>query len=306
MINGIVQLLEDNHIHYRIRKEWVNVCCPYCGDNDYHLGLTDDGKATCFRCGTHNINSVIHELLHCGASESKSIVRRYICRSKSERKDDPAKVCSSAFEFKVPSSGNILRAKFPFMYLRRRFKWMSIDEFVSMVKRCGITYTDTEFVMPKPDGNLTGMFAERIVFPLIHNGIPVSYQCRDYTDSCKVKYMTAYPEYERIMHKDVLYGEDYVPYSKVIVCEGVFDALSIGAGAVHTFGVKWSRSQAESLCAYDKVYIAYDNDKAGKLGAESLASAIKHRVKVTIVRVSAKDINSCSQSEIEDIKALIQ
>ena len=118
--------------------------------------------------------------------------------------------------------------------------------------------------------------------------------------------MTAYPEYERIMHKDVLYGEDDVPYNKVIVCEGVFDALSIGAGAVHTFGVKWSRRQAESLCAYDKVYIAYDNDKAGKLGAESLASAIKHRVKVAIVRVSAKDINSCSQSEIEDIKALIQ
>lgn len=84
---------------------------PYCGDNDYHLGLTDDGKATCFRCGTHNINSVIHELLHCGASESKSIVRRYICRSKSERNDDPAKVCSSAFEFKVPSSGNIIESQ---------------------------------------------------------------------------------------------------------------------------------------------------------------------------------------------------
>lgn len=183
---------------------------------------------------------------------------------------------------------------------------MRLNDFVSMVSHYGITYTDNDFVMPKPNGELTGMFAGRIVFPLIHNGIPVSYQCRDYTDSCKVKYMTAYPAYERIMHKDILYGEDDVPYNKVIVCEGVFDALSIGAGAVHTFGVKWSRSQAESLCAYDKVYIAYDNDKAGKIGAELLASAIKHRVKVTIVRVSAKDINSCSKSEIEDIKALIQ
>lgn len=83
---------------------------------------------------------------------------------------------------------------------------MQLGEFVNMVNCRGITYTDNEFVMPKPDGELTGMFAGRIVFPLIHNGIPVSYQCRDYTDSCKVKYMTAYPEYERICTRRLVWG----------------------------------------------------------------------------------------------------
>lgn len=305
MENKIVLFLEENHIPYKMRKDWANICCPYCSDTNYHLGLSSDGKASCFRCGNHNINSVFHELLHCGASEAKALVHRYVHKGFS-RKEEDSNLCASACEFKLPSSGNILKAKIPYVYMRRRFPYMSIDEFVTMLSVNKVTYTDTDFVMKKPDGNITDKMAGRIVFPLIHNGKEVSYQCRDYTCNLhSVKYLTAQKEFERVFHKDLLYGEDNVPYNKIIVCEGVFDALSIGNGAVHTFGVKWSRSQAEALCAYSHVYIAYDMDKAGEEGAKSLASAISHRVKVTRVKISEKDINSCSQSEIEDIKALI-
>lgn len=292
MDNSVVKFLEDYKIPYRMRKDWANVCCPYCADTGFHLGLASNGASTCFRCGSHNINAVIHELIHCNAQDARRLARVYFRSSASEKHSD---VNLSAFE--IPSSGSILKNRMAYRYLRERFIWMSSEDFKSMIDTYKITYTSSAF----SDYKLAG----RIVFPLIHNGIPVSYQARDYTGNSKAKYMTASKEHERMFHKDLLYGEDNVPCNTVVVCEGVFDALSIGKGAVHTFGVKFSKAQVEALYAYDTVYIAYDMDKAGCLGAESLASELKHRVTVKRVKLSGHDINSCSRNEIEDIRGLL-
>ena len=292
MDNPVVKFLEDYKIPYRMRKDWANVCCPYCADAGFHLGLSSNGAATCFRCGTHNLNAVIHELIHCTSQDARRLARVYFRSSAFEKHND---VNLSAFE--IPSSGSILKNRTAYRYLRERFIWMNVEEFKSMIDTYKITYTSSAFS--------DYMLAGRIVFPLIHNGIPVSYQARDYTGNSKAKYMTASKVNERIFHKDLLYGEDYVPYSTIIVCEGVFDALSIGKGAVHTFGVKFSKAQVEALYAYDTVYIAYDMDSAGCLGASALARELKHRVKVKRIKLSCHDVNSCSVNEIEDIRGLL-
>lgn len=292
MDNSVVKFLEDYKIPYRMRKDWANVCCPYCADTGFHLGLASNGAATCFRCGTHNLNAVIHELIHCTSQDARRLARVYFRSSAFEKHND---VNLSVFE--IPSSGSILKNRMAYRYLRERFIWMDVAEFKSMIDTYKITYTSSAFS--------DYMLAGRIVFPLIHNGISVSYQARDYTGNSKAKYMTASKEHERLFHKDLLYGEDNVPCNTVVVCEGVFDALSIGKGAVHTFGVKFSKAQVEALYAYDTVYIAYDMDKAGCLGAASLARELKHRVKVKRIKLSCHDVNSCSINEIEDIRGLL-
>lgn len=293
MDNPVVKFLEDYKIPYRMRKDWANVCCPYCADTGFHLGLASNGAATCFRCGSHNINAVIHELIHCTAHDAKRISRAYFRASSSSTND----MALSASVCEIPTSGDILKNRNAYRYLRERFSWMSLEEFIQMVKAYAITYTSKTFN--------DYMLAGRIVFPLIHNGVSVSYQARDYTGNSNAKYMTASKSNESMFHKELLYGEDYVPYNTIIVCEGVFDALSIGKGAVHTFGVKFSKAQVEALYAYDTVYIAYDMDKAGCLGASALARELKHRVKVKRIKLSCHDVNSCSVNEIEDIRGLL-
>ena len=84
------------------------------------------------------------------------------------------------------------------------------------------------------------------------------------------------------------------------------DALTIGYGAVHTHGVKFSKAQVDELASFSEVYICYDSDEAGHDGAKRLASQLSHKTKVKIIKVSDKDLNSCSEQEIEDVKGLLQ
>lgn len=294
MDNKVIQFLEENNIPYKRRADWANVNCPFCGDSKYHLGVSPSGGCTCFKCGKHGLIATIHGLLDCGITAAKRYARLYFAVGEYVADE----VIAPRVQFSLPSSGNIMKHKPSYCYMRNRFPWLIKTEFQAMVEKYQITYTDTDYS--------DSLFAGRVIFPNLLNGKAVSYQARDYTKNSRCKYITASKASELVFHKDFLWGIDFVPYDKIMVCEGVMDALTIGAGAVHTHGVKWSRLQAEALCAYSDVYICYDQDEAGEQGARSLASAISHRTKVHIVKLSAHDINSCNVNEINDLKGLLQ
>lgn len=295
MDNKVIQFLEENHIAYKRRADWVNVNCPFCGDSKQHLGISPIGGCTCFKCGKHGLIATLHGLLDCGIDAAKRYARLYFSNG---NQPTVIETPTPTVQFAVPTSGNIMKHKRSYCYLRNRFPWLIKTEFQSMVEKYQITYTDTDYS--------DSLFAGRIIIPNLLNGKAVSYQARDYTDMSRCKYITAPKSAELVFHKDFLWGIDFVPYDKIIVCEGVMDALTIGSGATHTHGVKWSKLQAEELYAYSEVYICYDQDEAGEKGARSLASAISHRTKVHIVKLSSHDINSCNINEINDLKGLLQ
>lgn len=289
MKNSIIQLLDDNHIAYKLRGEWANVCCPHCLDSNFHLGIAPTGSCTCFKCGRHTLESTLHALLSCGFVEAKKTAK--LIRHKEDKEINALNsMCV------IPSSG-VVMPKAPYTYLHNRFKHLTDTEMANMVSAYGITYTDMAY------NDL--LYANRIIFPNYLGGTAVSFQGRDWTGDAKTKYMTPKKEDEVVHHKDFLWGIDKVPYDKVVVCEGVFDALTIGQGAVHTHGVKFSFAQAQALLGFSHVYICYDMDKPGRDQAKSLSKLLCHRTKVSIVRLSEHDVNTCSKSEIEDIKALI-
>ena len=42
------------HEHYRYG--WIQVCCPFCGDGNFHLGYNvSKGYFNCYRCGSHGL-----------------------------------------------------------------------------------------------------------------------------------------------------------------------------------------------------------------------------------------------------------
>ena len=280
-----------------MRADFYNVCCPFCiSDHGYHLGISDRGFATCFKCGWHSIESTLHALLDCGYQTAKHFAKT-ICKGKSFEVDE-----TKTAKFELPSD-HVLHTKglsIPFQYMIERLHGYCKDtnDFISRLRSYDIRFTKFEYK--------DAMLAGRIVFPNYYHGKAVSWQARDYLGIHKLKYVTAPKDGELIFHKNFLWGIDKVPYDKVIVCEGVMDALTIGYGAVHTHGVKFSKAQVDELASFSEVYICYDSDEAGNDGAKRLASQLSHKTKVKIVKVSDKDLNSCSTQEIEDVKGLIQ
>ena len=135
--------------------------------------------------------------------------------------------------FKIPSSGNILKARAPYCYLRERFRALTETAFKDMVRAKGITYTGLDYNVRE--------WAARIIFPAYYEGRAVSFQGRSFATLSRAKYRTAEPENELVHHKTFLWGIDDVPYNTTIVCEGIMDALSIGDGAVHTHGIEWTK-----------------------------------------------------------------
>jgi DNA primase len=201
-------------------------------------------------------------------------------------------------KFELPSDGYLHESKSAFNYLHERMPHMTHNELMNMSTIYGLRYTKFEY----KDQMLSG----RIVFPNHYRGKCVSWQARDYLDMHKAKYVTAPKDGELLFHKNFLWGIDKVPYDKVIVCEGVMDALTIGNGAVHTHGVKFSHAQACELMGFSEVYSCYDSDDAGRDGARRLASVLSHKTKVKIVKITEKDINSCSKQEIADVRGLLE
>ena len=292
---NIAELLEEHHIPYKMRADFYNVCCPFCiSDHGYHLGISDRGFATCFKCGWHSIESTLHALLDCGYQTAKHFAKT-ICKGKSFESDETKTV-----KFELPSDGELTGLKYTraWDYMAQRFMHLTTDKFLQLVADYDIRYTKFEYK--------DAMLAGRIVFPNYYHGKAVSWQARDYLGIHKLKYITAPKDGELVFHKNFLWGIDKVPYDKVIVCEGVMDALTVGHGAVHTHGVKFSKAQVDELASFSEVYICYDSDEAGVDGAKRLASQLSHKTKVKIVKVSDKDLNSCSKQEIEDVKGLIQ
>lgn len=288
----IAELLDEHRISYRKRADWYNVCCPFCvSDTGYHLGISDNGITTCFKCGWHSMESTLHALLDCGYTTAKHYTHTMYGSKPvvSERAD---------VHFCIPSDGKLTESVRAFTYMAERLHHLTDEQLKHLADVYDIRYTKYEYA--------DMMLAGRIVFPNICRGKAVSWQVRDYLDMHKCKYLTAPKDGELLFHKDFLWGIDNVPYDKIVVCEGVMDALSIGEGAVHTHGVKFSHSQVCELMSFSDVYICYDSDEAGRDGARRLASMLSHKTRVHIVKITEKDINSCSKQEIDDIKGLLQ
>lgn len=303
---GITILSHGNH---HCRQGWRQLCCPFCieGDSSYHLGYSLEGNSfVCYKCGWHPIYTVVAALLDCNFTQAREYERKIFKTFYRKKGDASASSSLDSFEsasgnmltrVKVPSSGNIIEMREPYIYLRKRFRWMSEVEFKAMIVTYQITATNTS----------ASAYRGRIVFPNIYNGKIVSFQTRDYTNHSRAKYITAKPEEELIHHKDFLWGLDRVQTDKVVVCEGVMDALSGGDGFLHTHGIKWTEQQSVCLRSFRQVYVCYDKEDQALEQARNLAHDLESYTKVTIVKLKdGKDLNSTSNSEREDVIALLK
>ena len=293
----VTRLLGDRRIPYvaegntHTTEGWVNVHCPYCGDDNYHLGInTESGGCHCWRCGTHPMIATFSQLLRLSPSQTWAVISEY----RGVRRVAPRKTTARPHgekPFKFPTPNEPLTRPY-IHYLRRRH-----FDPEQIVQEWGVRQTGP---MSKLDGV---SYSYRLLIPVIWDGQVVSFQARDITGRAHMRYMACPRQRERIHHKDILYGkqEAWDAARQMIVVEGVTDVWRLGPFAAAVFGIEFRMEQVLAMARLaDQFFIAFDDEPTAQEQAERLAVRLRVLGKRTaICPPPGKDPGGMSQDDAD-------
>jgi hypothetical protein len=300
-----IQVASPSEKHYR--DGWRNLPCPYCyGHVGNHLGFCLDKESKyfnrfiCYRCGGHKTTETIALLLKVSESEAKSIIHQYGgYNTFVKRKRDTLNIITPIREIELPpESKELHEVAGAVRYLKARNFDIDYLESVYDVKATGplayLNYNDKMIDL-----------SYRIIIPITFNGKTVSWQCRDWTNKSKLKYITCPPELESKFHKHILYGWDQAQdLSKVVLVEGVTDVWAWGAGALASFGIKFLIEQIRLLKRFDLIGTFYDEETQAQMQARKVIAELRqYGLRVVRLRNSkGSDPGSTSKDKITEIK----
>ena len=252
MIFNTIQYTEHHNIEVRTtgqncQEGWIQICCPFCIDNNFHLGYNMvDNYFNCWICGHHSIYDVIRKLIP--REDPKKIIREYGTRTIGIKKK---KEVYDNTIINVPGSEMKGIHK---KYLRKRsFNPEDLE------KKYGLLGTDH-----------LGDYKFRIVAPIYFKDQIVSYQGRDVTGKQEQRYKACEKKNEIIHHKHILYNIDNCKNNFVVVVEGITNNWRLGDDSCGTFGKGYTKQQLYLLSKFKKVFVFFDPDEGGVDGSEKL------------------------------------
>ena len=269
--------------HHHCRDGWIATDCFQCspGWGKYRLGFEiATGRANCWICGKVDPAEAISSLCGISLFEAIQIIRGtsrgYVHRERSEGR------------LVLPMGlGELLPAHRA--YLEGRGFCPDEISRIWGIRAIG------------PTGNLKW----RIFIP-IHdaNGRMVSWSSRAISKNAGLRYISAAEDQEIIPHKSILYGAHHVRHS-VIICEGPFDAMAVGPGAVACFGLGFSTGQMAAMSNFPRRTIVFDAEPAAQKRALQLCRDLAALPGVTenVELESAKDPADADKSEIAELRA---
>lgn len=256
--------------HYR--PGWVNIVCQMgcTGHPGYHLGINiRDSYTTCHRCGYHPLIKVISVLTGANYNIAKGIIKKYSPVSVAVSQQESRIKTPSQIVF--PSDTKPLTQKAKQYLISRNYDPDKLSQTWGLLSTSHI-----------------GFYKNRILAPIYQRQQLVSYQCRDITDKHPQKYLACHQKEEIIPHQRCIYGIDRAigRYRKCIVVEGITDVWRLGIGAIATFGISFTKQQAQLIAMnFDTVFILFDSEPQAQDQAEELGfligSAFSHPVKIT-------------------------
>jgi hypothetical protein len=238
-----------NFEYKEANKDQLRICNPSDGDDDFHMWISRD-------------NAVVHDFRPGHQEYDGSFLRFVSLYKKISFADAVKEVCGSNVIIKqyvreddeeeerlieLPKGSLLLESgegKIRDICMRYLMNKRGFDEDV--IFKYKIHYCGTN-----------------IVVPYYQYDMLVYYQSRAIMDK-----MFEFPDESQTKKKagDFLWGfDDVEPCTEVIVVESIFNAMSIGVGAVATGGAKLKDGQLRQLKALNpkKVILAPDHDDAG-------------------------------------------
>ena len=241
----------------RERQGWLQINCPFCQDESFHLGYKlNGGYFNCYRCGGLGLIRVLRKLFP--AENLKRLIDSYSSSVPIFRPPTPKKK-RLIVDVELPTNYPLKKAHQAYL-LKRGFAPKRLEE------DWGLRSTSHY-----------GVYAFRILIPVTYRGKVVSFQTRDITDKAEVPYLAADAAIEARSIKHCLYGYDEArAFNRdfVVVFEGVPSVWRWGKGAVATFGVGYTPEQVLLLSQWKTIVVWYDNDEAGLKNGKKLADEL--------------------------------
>ena len=260
----ITEYLDSLEMDYKeqgknIGQNQVGICCPNCGDENYHLNIDKESKLfNCWRCNLGgNLYRLIAVLEKIPISISARRIKGFNKFSGVELEDGECIVKKIGIileeEMEKTLENNLIKGKDINInnckLLSQLNPKLSIDrQFLNYIQSRHFTIEELELWGVR--ACKVGEYGMRLIFPLYSEGKIVNYIARDVTGVSQLKYRNC-PNFESLINtNDLLYGEDYIQkgQEKLVLCEGVFDTVRVGRGfAVGLFGKKVSRVQLKKI-----------------------------------------------------------
>lgn len=241
--------------HHHARRGWVQMDCPYCGQNTgrYHLGLNKSGNYfNCYKCGKLNTVEVLASLLGVSVNRSAQI----LCSTVRQKADYKPSYAQIRGKLTLPVNLQPLGAKHREYLKKRGFRANDL-----------VTTWQIQALVGPP-------MSHRIFIPIFaKNGEMVSWTSRSIDPDAELRYISAKSNQEIYNHKTLLYGE-HLCEDTIVVCEGPVSAWAIGPGAVATCGLGFTRPQLIKMAKYPRRYICFDAEPAAQRRARRLCNSL--------------------------------
>lgn len=271
--------------HHHARPGWIQIDCPWCSKSWSHfrMGISTRGlNCNCWSCGPHKLYDTLAEAAGTDWKQVRALAKDL------PRDLRPDTSTGAKGVLKEPAGlGPLLRVHRDYLRSRK----FDPDELATVWGLKGI--------------GPVGRHKLRVYIPVVYRAEVVSFTTRAVTDM-GLRYVSASKDEERIDHKTLLYGEDLVPGHTVVVCEGPFDVMRVGPGAVCTFGTGFKRSQLLKLAKYPRRVVCYDAGKEGRKRAEELSDLLSvYAGETWDVVLDAKDPGSAPPREIRRLRRAV-
>jgi len=269
---NLVDILKHYRIDYQefgrnIGTDCIGVCCPFCKENNYHLGIfKEGGNFSCWKCKySGSLYELLRELIKVPYYDFVITIKRLEATRKAPE-----------YEKKQEEK-----------------KYPKLPDFCVEAEKCHIFPVFQKFIKKRKlnmdtliERNVhfcyAGKYTHRMILPIYHHYQLIGFQARDLTGWGKKKYDN--PEHFPITN--YFYNFDRAKYFRsIIIVEGIFDCWRIAEldGVVASFTSNLSTQQQLLLVEEIKpkeVIIAWDFDAyrtALKIG-KKIASLFKTKV----------------------------
>ncbi len=274
-----VQTAPEGHHHRTSYFEQVD--CPWCSPHSgrWRLGLAKNGRtAKCWTCGSHYILDTLVEI----TNQPKYVIKELL------------KGITGVFEQKkLKQRGKLVLPEGlgPLLPIHKKY-----------LANRGFDWKQLEYVWGLQGIGINPVVGWRIFIPVIYKERTVSWTARALTDDLKTRYWNAKHDQEEISQKEILFGIDLVQHA-VIVCEGPFDAMRIGPGAVSTMGIAYTKSQLKQMVDFPIRVICFDTEPDAQKRAIDLCEKLNSFPGKTInVALDSKDPGCASKKEIRELR----
>ena len=303
----ILKLAEYLKLEGQIRGHDLLCCCPLPEHDDknpsFRLGLRDNCKGLwyCFSCGAKgNTIHLIQRVLSLTEEEAIEQIGKWFGFPDLIR-DISVKEIKKMLEDRIENEVEEEIIRFPMPRVEDDSSKIINYLLERKYNEAAATKIYTQYEMKICQN---GYYRDRVIIP-IHDskGDMVMFEATT-LDLKMNKMKKLYPSGSPV--SKLLFNNHRIQSDYVCVCEGIFDAIKLNLfelPAVSTFGASVSLYQTRMLInKYNKIYIMFDGDKAGKIGSENIIKEIYPYLQVINIPLRFGDPENLSKKEIEEIK----